>query len=142
MLLIHKGVIHRLWLRAPPVDGALYAGVLPADISAVARAWSFLRLCRALSGRSDPGPYRVMPARTEALHRQALAALDAAERGASEWEIGRTQFGYRRPRQEWEDDAIRAVVRRALARGRRDLAGGYRRFLSWQAGSAGRRQRA
>lgn len=138
----HRDVTHRLWLDEASTAGRRYCAVLAPDNTGDTRAWAFLRFCRALSGRSDPGPFRVMTTRTETLHRQSLAALDAAEAGASEREIGRIVFGYHRTRQEWEDDAARSAVRRSLARGRRELAGGYRRFLTWQTGANRHRQSA
>ncbi|MFT8479150.1 MAG: DUF2285 domain-containing protein [Gluconobacter oxydans] len=100
-----------------------------------------MRFCHALSGRADPGPYRAMTPRTELLYRQSLAAMDAKAAGASEWDIGQSLFGYQRSRDEWSDNAARGGGRRPRARGRRTLAGGYRRFLTWQAGGSRRRPR-
>lgn len=141
VLITRRGVTHRLWFRTPPEEGRCYFAALPADPFGPSRGWAFLRLCRAFLEQSDPGPYRAMTPRTALLYRQSLAAMDARAAGASEWEIGQSLFGYQRSRDEWSDNAARGLVRRTLARGRRTLAGGYRRFLTWQAGGSNRRPR-
>jgi hypothetical protein len=129
-----RGITHRFWLDETPIVGRHYSAALVPDDMGSVRAWAFLRFCHALSGRADPGPYRAMTARTALLYRQSLAAMDARAAGASEWEIGQSLFGYQRSRDEWSDNAARGQVRRTLA-------GGYRQFLTWQAGGSNRRPR-
>ena len=141
LIWIERGITHRFWLDKEPAAGRHYSAALVPDDMGSVRAWAFLRFCHALSGRADPGPYRAMTPRTALLYRQSLAAMDARAAGASEWEIGQSLFGYQRSRDEWSDNAARGLVRRTLARGRRTLAGGYRRFLTWQAGGSNRRPR-
>lgn len=107
-------------------DGAPRTYAVPSQSAAGALA-AIENFERAIA-RSDSAAQA--PSRRAIAHMRALQALDAADAGMSEREIGAALFGIAAVKNWYSDSPLRAGVRDALKRGRR-YRDGHWRALVW-----------
>ncbi|MES5488522.1 DUF2285 domain-containing protein [Bradyrhizobium sp. INPA03-11B] len=123
-------VEHRIWSKAPPAFGTLYAAELPFDRDLEARAYAARRLWRAMNGRA-PGPafHQLSSRRRERLS-AAIRALDAYREGGSYRIVAGVMFGKKRvPDRAWKTHDLRNRTIRLVQSGLALMRGGYRKLL-------------
>ena len=124
------GDIHRIWLRAEPVERVTYELRLPFDADFEARNHAADRLWRAVNNRPlGPAQGGLTPLQRKRLA-MALRALDGHLEGASYRSIAEVLFGRTRiPERGWKTHDLRSRTIRLVNLGLRMMRGGYRNLL-------------